>query len=355
MKILIGWSGGKDSHAALIWAAERYGPHNITAVFCDTKWEHELTYKHVVDVPAKLGVELVIVKNNKYKRGMVDMAIDRTRFPSSQKRFCTELLKTEPMIDYVLSLQQHVIIIQGIRADESPARSLMAEQCRYFKYYFEPYKVSGRFDSVLKFDKDSINTTIQKSIITLLKGLEKKYGLLVKSPFFFEQVSLVNDLPENRINHYHKYRRQEVIDFCAKYADDVERPCFNWDGVRVMNYIINNGHTPNPLYFQGAKRVGCYPCIMCGKDEIKNIIENDPAHIDKIRDAEKETGSTFFAPDYIPVRYHSGKDKNGKTFAFIDDVVRYITDKNAQGDLFKEIDNEQNQDRRCMSFYGICE
>jgi 7-cyano-7-deazaguanine synthase in queuosine biosynthesis len=36
MKIIVQFSGGKDSHAALIWAVKKYGAENITAQFSDT-------------------------------------------------------------------------------------------------------------------------------------------------------------------------------------------------------------------------------------------------------------------------------------------------------------------------------
>lgn len=49
MKIIVSFSGGKDSQACLIWAVKKYGSKNVQAVFCDTGWEHSLTYKHIQD------------------------------------------------------------------------------------------------------------------------------------------------------------------------------------------------------------------------------------------------------------------------------------------------------------------
>ena len=43
MKIIVSFSGGKDSQACLIQACKEFGADNVTAVFCDTGWEHELT------------------------------------------------------------------------------------------------------------------------------------------------------------------------------------------------------------------------------------------------------------------------------------------------------------------------
>lgn len=59
MKILVSFSGGKDSQACLIQAFKQYGGGNLTAVFCDTGWEHPDTYKHVNDVCLQMGVRLM--------------------------------------------------------------------------------------------------------------------------------------------------------------------------------------------------------------------------------------------------------------------------------------------------------
>lgn len=46
MKIIVSFSGGKDSQACLIQAANQYGADKIEAVFCDTGWEHPGHHKH---------------------------------------------------------------------------------------------------------------------------------------------------------------------------------------------------------------------------------------------------------------------------------------------------------------------
>lgn len=150
-KVIVSFSGGKDSLASLIWAINSFGAKHVTAAFCDTKWEHELTYKHIEDVTQKLGVKLVTLKSRQYN-GMLDLVYKKKRFPSTKARFCTEELKQKPMIDFVLSQKTNLLIIQGIRNDESESRSKMLENCRFFKYYFEPYKITGRFDCFVKLD-----------------------------------------------------------------------------------------------------------------------------------------------------------------------------------------------------------
>ena len=298
MKIIVAFSGGKDSQACLIWAVQKYGFKNIRAVFCDTGWEHQDTYNHIKEITEKLNVELITLRSKKFN-GFVDMAKKKGRFPSSQARFCTTELKVKPMIDYILSLNDNVIVIQGIRADESKSRSEMQKQCRYFKYYFESYGTDKR-------------------------GKPK----------------------------YHTYRKNEVKEFCKNYVDDVLRPVIDWSGGEVMSYIISNGQKPNPLYYQGVKRVGCYPCIMYSHREIKSMITFNPAYIDRLKSAEQEVKRTFFPPSYIPERYQSGIDeKSGKSIPTVSDVIKYIESKNENLDLFET----EGKERSCMSFYNICE
>lgn len=321
MKILIAYSGGKDSHATLIWAVKVYGSDRIIAVFCDTGWEHDITYDHIQKTCEALGVRLVILKSKIYN-GLVDMAIQKKRFPSTKARFCTEELKSKPMIDYILDeIKESCVIFQGIRKDESTSRSKMSKQCTFFKHYFEPY------------------------------GYDK------------------NGKPK-----YHTYRKVEVKEFCATNQHIVYRPVFDWTGVQTMQYIIDNGHRPNQLYFQASKRVGCFPCVMCTHGEAKAIADDSPEYMKRLIDAENsinELGqrSYFFGPGYIPHQYcaktyqktkrvKSKKDPSGYKTKVITvgiptaaEVFNYVQ-RHAS---VKELEFEPKNNRSCMSHYGICE
>lgn len=63
MKIIVSFSGGKDSQACLIQATNKYGADKIEAVFCDTGLEHPETYQHISDVCRQLDVKLNIIRN----------------------------------------------------------------------------------------------------------------------------------------------------------------------------------------------------------------------------------------------------------------------------------------------------
>ena len=290
MRIVVSFSGGKDSQACLIWAVNKYGKNNVEAVFCDTGWEHPATYEHINYVCENMGVNLITIKG---KYDFIGLAKYKKRFPSTKARFCTEELKIKPMIDWVLSQSDNLLIIQGIRSGESQARREMDAECMYFRNYFEP----------------------------LPNG--KKYS----------------------------YRDKEVREYCEKYDASILRPIKNWSAQQVIDCILSAGQKPNPLYYKGFSRVGCFPCIMARHSEIRELVK-DEAMKNRLIDAENqlyklsERGSSFFPPKYIP-KY--ARDKNG--YASIGAVLRYISDKNNHPDMF-----EPEGGYSCMSlFHGLCE
>lgn len=293
MKVLVAYSGGKDSQACLILAIKTYGAKNIEAVFCDTGWEHPVTYEHIQTTTKDLGVKLITVKSNRFD-GMIGLAKKKKRFPSSQARFCTSELKSIPFIDYVLSHKEHLLIIQGIRSLESYKRSKMTKQCTYFKYYFEPYNEKGKT---------------------------------------------------------HTYRKKDVLKFIKHFSNDILRPVFDWTGQQVIDYIIKNGQSPNLLYKEGFKRVGCFPCIMSGHKEIYQLIKRYPERFEEIIQYEKQMNSSFFKLDAIPEYARSGKcNRTGKSFTTAPDVRKYLISKNDNLNLFEEDDAIS-----CSSYYNLCE
>ena len=262
-------------------------------MFCDTGWEHPLTYEYINRIADKLHLDLVTLKSKKYD-GMVDLTRQRKRWPSTRARFCTIELKTKPTIDYVLDeVQDNMLMIQGIRGSESPARAKMQAQCTYFKYYFEPYG----------YDKN---------------GKPKK----------------------------HTYRSKDVRAFRAKFSDDLLRPVFDWSAQQVIDSILAAGLEPNPLYRMGYKRVGCWPCVMASQRDILNISKQSPERIAEIANLEGELHSSFFGPNRIPPHAIS----SGEKYPTIHDVVRYVQWQNATGSLF-----DDDTATSCMSYYGLCE
>jgi len=61
----------------------------------------------------------------------------------------------------------------------------------------------------------------------------------------------------------------------VEFADDMDawvwRPIVSWSLDDVIACHKKHGIAPNPLYLQGASRVGCYPCIFARKEELSSL------------------------------------------------------------------------------------
>lgn len=172
-------STGKDSTATLLMGLER-GVRNAYYAFADTGHEHDAVYRHLEYLEARLGIKIdrlrrsfdeeiaarrlfvardarvrkrLLLKRdetgrvverrvqwvrhtNKAKRRILsvlhptgnpylDLCLWKGRFPSRRAQFCTQFLKTEPLVEYQLALIDtgaKVISWQGIRREESENR-----------------------------------------------------------------------------------------------------------------------------------------------------------------------------------------------------------------------------------------
>lgn len=142
--------------------------------------------------------------------------------------------------------------------------------------------------------------------------------------------------------------------FDETYKCIVKRPLLSWTAEEVFAIMERHGVEPNPLYKMGLGRVGCMPCIMVNKKELREIINRFPAVIAKLVDLEYKVGRSFFPSGYIPDQFCTQKDKNGTPYPSVYDVVNYIKDKNL-APLFDGLDSFHEEERSCMSFYGLCE
>lgn len=160
---VVSMSGGKDSTATALLSRETVDPETIIYAFADTGNEHPLTYEYLVYLEAQLGISIVRLrrsfdaeiahrrewlKENGDARGYTLAAIDRAlavlvpsgnpyldlcmykgRFPSRKAQFCTQFLKTEPLVEYQMGLIDEGFVVwswQGIRADEGGRRRFAA-------------------------------------------------------------------------------------------------------------------------------------------------------------------------------------------------------------------------------------
>jgi 3'-phosphoadenosine 5'-phosphosulfate sulfotransferase (PAPS reductase)/FAD synthetase len=125
--------------------------------------------------------------------------------------------------------------------------------------------------------------------------------------------------------------------FCMQW-----RPLIRWTLKDVLAIHKRYSVPLNPLYGIGAMRVGCWPCIMSRKSEIRTIALKFPERIDEIRRAEQEFEkaygrySSFFPATTVPERFRTKSfqrdDGTWINVASIDDVVRWsMTGARAEG------------------------
>lgn len=146
-----------------------------------------------------------------------------------------------------------------------------------------------------------------------------------------------------------KLKPREWVD---EYDCYVNHPLLDWTVDEVFAIARRYGIPQNPLYFKGAGRVGCFPCVLINQRELKAYLA-DPAMAEELKARiyllEMLCGGSFFEPTYIPERFCTGFDKkSGKSFPWADDVFKYIesVDEN-QLPMFAA--------RNCMSVYNQCE
>jgi 3'-phosphoadenosine 5'-phosphosulfate sulfotransferase (PAPS reductase)/FAD synthetase len=162
-------------------------------------------------------------------------------------------------------------------------------------------------------------------------------------------------------------RRQEsearknlpAFDFDTYYACDVYRPLIDWNQIQVFEYIKNQGQYANPLYSMGAQRVGCFPCVMSRKHEIRMIADQFPERIEMIREQEISIGSSFFGPNITPKRFRRSKfSRNGIDYklASIDDVVDWShTNRKGEYDSGPQMSIFDDEPLSCANITGACE
>lgn len=123
IKCVVPISGGKDSQASLKLALEHFDRSEILGLFCDTQFEHPVTYAHIAWMAEYYGVKVetvcsgdVLSKSKRYGR-----------FPGGGARHCTDELKIQPTKRFIKALAEELghgfELWYGMRSGESSARA----------------------------------------------------------------------------------------------------------------------------------------------------------------------------------------------------------------------------------------
>lgn len=134
----------------------------------------------------------------------------------------------------------------------------------------------------------------------------------------------------------------------------IYRPILDWSADQVFALHAKHDLKPNPLYLQGASRVGCLPCIMENKRGLRQIALRYPEAVEKllawekiVANASKRGAATFFGPGTIPTI--AGRQVHPDAAEVFD--WSKTTHGGRQYDMIAAMDDAA----LCSSEYGLCE
>lgn len=255
---IVSVSGGKDSTATLLLAIER-NAENLQAVFCDTGHEHPEVYSYLDYLEVRLGITIRRIKP--------DFSIQLGR------KLVTVMTKwrAEGVPAEFIKRASEVLTPTGIP-------------------FLDLCLLKGRFPSAMaRFCTEELkrNPMQQQVLFPLLEDHDTEEVWSWQGVRADESTSR-SKLPE----------KDEVRDGLINY-----RPILTWTAQDVFEFHRKHGVKWNPLYEQGLSRVGCMPCIMCRKDELREIANRWPEEIERVAEwerlvsmASKRGASSFYGP-----------------------------------------------------------
>lgn len=144
IKAIIPVSGGKDSQACLKLAIAEFGKDAVIGLFCDTQFEHPLTYKHIDWMAQRYAVRI-----ERVCAGSVDEKVLKYgRFPGGKARHCTDELKIAPTKRFLKAWGKPVQVWYGMRSDESHERAKRYEG-KLDTDLYAPHEVMSKYPKYL--------------------------------------------------------------------------------------------------------------------------------------------------------------------------------------------------------------
>ena len=136
-KVIVNFSGGKDSTVAILEALKHYPKDEIILCYQDTGAEYLETEVHVQKLASQLALPLIVLKR---EEDFWEMARRRRFFPTPGVRWCTSYLKRDLLNKWITKnyrdTDTELILVTGIRAEESLSRARLHE-------YEEPKNVQA--------------------------------------------------------------------------------------------------------------------------------------------------------------------------------------------------------------------
>lgn len=136
-KHVVAISGGKDSCAMALRLQEKYPHIDYEYVITPTGDELPDMQAHWEGMEKRLGKPFTKLGT----LSLFDCIRQEGMIPNFRARFCTRILKIEPFIDYMLSLEADSIMYVGLRADEEGRLGLLPPEAAFtVKYPMREWK-----------------------------------------------------------------------------------------------------------------------------------------------------------------------------------------------------------------------
>lgn len=310
-----GVSTGKDSQAILALGVAQEIP-NFSGAFADTGNEHPAVYEHLEYLRAVSGVNIRTVR------------ADFTRQIARKREYVREKWPEKGVPDWIVERALSILQPTGI-----PYLDLCLWKGRF------PSRKAQFCTEELK-----VNPIIEQVFLPLLDA-----GHAVWS---WQGVRAEESLARRYLPEF-----EEVGGGLFNY-----RPIIKWPASATFEASAYMGWRNNPLYTEGQSRVGCMPCINCGKDDLREIALRWPGEVDRIEEWERLVSmaskfgcATFFAAVTDPTA--KAGIKAGETISPETHGIRRIVEwsKTSRGGREYDLIFSGQAGTGCSSSYGLCD
>ncbi|MBO1325382.1 phosphoadenosine phosphosulfate reductase family protein [Acetobacter sp. TBRC 12305] len=310
---VVSFSGGKDSLCTLIKALEIYGRDGIRVVTADTDNENPLTVEYINHtIPEFFGIKIDVVK------------ADFTAQIARKRVYVETVWPTKGVPDD---------IIRSALATLHPTGNAFLDLCIW----------KGRFPSRrVQFCTQELKS---RPLSDYLDNVIASTSLHVEN-----WQGVRRDESASRANAL-----MWEIGSTKTQAHWIHRPIIHMSALEVVAFARSRGVPLNPLYALGENRVGCFPCVNCGKAEILNLYHRWPEVIERMREwerivsaASKRGLGTFFFINQEDGRTDAEHFEANR----IDSAVEWA--KTARGGTQFDLEC-MIPPAMCSSEYGLCE
>ncbi len=238
-RVVVPLSGGKDSQACLKLALQKYSPNEIRGLFCDTQFEHPLTYAHIETIKRLYGIEIDVRTGG----SVLEKCLKYGRFPGGGSRHCTDYLKiqvTKKYLNELADTQGAFEVWYGMRSGESSDRKKRYSNKTHNEKYAPHEIMPGKYPKYLfakgvEFRLPILNWTTEQVIAFVGKN---ELNPLYES---FDRVGCFPCLASKDSNmakafSFDAFGKEQYV-AVAKVAETIKKPIFRNKNMRLAESL----------------------------------------------------------------------------------------------------------------------